>query len=96
MLLKKINFKKIMFILIVYLIYVSLFKGYIPYLPTIPIYSNTEVNVVKKIISKRTKKDIDFFYLTNDTVSSAFLPYVKESKSELDKIVTSHNFIIFF
>ena len=50
-----------MFILIVYLIYVSLFKGYIPYLPNIPIYSNTEVNVVKKIISKRTKKILIFF-----------------------------------
>ena len=93
---KKINFKKIIFIFVVYVIYVSLFKGYVPYLPTIPIYSNTEVNEVKKIISKRTKKDIDFFYLTNDTVSNAFLPYVEESKSELDKIVISHNFIILF
>ena len=49
-----------MFILIVYLIYVSLFKGYISYLPNIPIYSNTEVNVAK-IISKRTKKILIFF-----------------------------------
>ena len=47
---KKINLKKIMFIIVVYLIYVSLFKGYIPYLPTIPIYSNIEVDDVKKKI----------------------------------------------
>tara|TARA_Y100000591_G_scaffold11239_1_gene8742 strand:+ start:7191 stop:7772 length:582 start_codon:yes stop_codon:yes gene_type:complete len=93
---KKINFKKIIFIIIVYLIYINLFKGYIPYLPTIPIYSNTEVSKVKKIISKRTQNDIDFFYLTNDSVSNAFLPYVDETKNDLDKIVMSHNFIIFF
>ena len=96
--LNKVNLKKIIFIIIVYVIYVYFFKGYIPYIPTIPIYVNnkTEVKEVKKNIAKRTKKDIDFFYLTNDSVSNAFLPYVTESKRELDTIVTSHNSFILF
>ena len=97
-LLKKINFKKIIFFIIVYLIYINLFKGYIPYIPTIPIYLNNKIEVqeVKKNIKLRTQDDIDFFYLTNNSVSNAFLPYVNETKNDLNKIVVSHNFIIFF
>lgn len=94
----KVNKKKIIFLIIIYLIYVNLFQGYFPYIPTIPIYlnNNTEVKLVKKQITMRNQSDIDFFYLTNDSVSHAFSPYVKESLAELNKILTSHNNIILF
>ena len=92
------NIKKVVIIFIAYVAYVSFFKGYKSYFPTIPIYPNNEgdLNVLKGEISKRTQEDIDFFYKTNVSVVSAFLPYVNEKKEELDKIVTSQNYIIYF
>ena len=38
----KINIKKIIFILVIYLIYTNFLKGYYSYYPTIPIYPNNE------------------------------------------------------
>tara|TARA_B100001063_G_C16707394_1_gene526038 strand:+ start:191 stop:748 length:558 start_codon:yes stop_codon:yes gene_type:complete len=94
----KINEKKIIFLIIIYLISVNLFQGYCPYTPTIPIYlnNNIEVKLVKEQIAMRNQDDIDFFYLTNESVSYVFLPYVKESIEELTKILKSHNYIILF
>ena len=71
------------------MVYVNFFKGYLSFLPTLPVYPNNEkeVELVKEEIKKRRQEDIDFFYMTNKTVAAAFLPHVNESKKELDKII---------
>ena len=65
-------------------------KGYIDYLPTIPIYKNNEkeAELVKVLSDNRTENDIKFFNLTNEYVIYAYLPYVNESKDELIQIIT--------
>ena len=50
------------------------------YLPTIPIYDNDEANLVKEITKTRTYEDKEFFYLTDPSVTKAFLPYVEEDE----------------
>lgn len=87
----KFNVKKIIMILVVYLIYIVFFKGYVPFFPTIPVYPNNkkEVEVVKEYIKNRTPSDVNFFHLTNKSVSSAFKPHVNESLKELNKIILS-------
>lgn len=92
----KINYKFFVFILTIYIIYINFFKGYIPYFPTLPIYPNSkkESLEVKKNIKKRNNSDINFFYLTNESVVDAFLPYVKETKKQLENIALSHNYFI--
>ena len=84
--------------ILLYIIYITLFKGYIICYPTVPVYpdNHEELKVVKQEIAKRTPGDVDFFFLTNDSVAGAFLPHVDESLEELDKIVVSQNFIITF
>ena len=87
----KFNVKKIIMILVVYLIYIVFFKGYVPFFPTIPVYPNNkkEVEVVKEYIKNRTPSDVNFFHLTNKSVSSAFKPHVNESLKELNSIISS-------
>lgn len=94
----KVNYKKIFVVLVVYVIYINLFKGYISYYPSIPVYpnNNTDLKIMKKEIKKRTQEDIDFFFKTNDSVAFAFLPYVNENEDDLRKIVMSQNNIIYF
>jgi len=87
----KFNIKKIITITTVYLIFVVFFKGYVAFSPTIPFYpnNNEEIKKVKEYIKNRTQDDIHFFYLTNKSIASAFLPYVNETKKELNKIILS-------
>lgn len=94
----KIKYKKILFLFVVFIISTFIFKGYIPYMPSLPVYPNniSEVKKVKEKIKLRTQSDIDFFYLTNDSVSSAFLPHVNEKKITLEKELTKHNNLILF
>lgn len=94
----KINIKKIIFILIVYIIYTNFLKGYYSYYPTIPIYPNNEKDlfILKKKMKDITSKEIDLFFKTNDSVIYAFLPYVSESKEELLRVSLSQNYIILF
>ena len=91
-------FKKIFVLIVVYTIFIFFFKGYYAFYPTIPVYPNNkdEVKEVKKYIKSRTQKDIDFFIKTNKSVVYAFIPHVKESPEELNKIESSQNSIIFF
>ena len=90
--------KRTIFILVIFYIYTHLFKGYISYLPTLPIYPNNEQEIkkMKIIIKNRTQDDIRFFHLTNETVSKGFLelPFVKETREDLDKMAISQNIII--
>ena len=92
------NIKYLTFIIIIYLIFNNFYQGYIPYYPSIPLYPNNknEIKILLKKIKNRKQSDIDFFYLTNETVSKAFLPYVKESLEELDSYSKKQNNIIFF
>ena len=87
----KYSHKKIIIIIIVYLIFSYLFKGYFPYYPSIPVYPNNykEAEKVKTYIKKRTKEDVNFFHLTNESIVTVFLPHVKETKQELYDIVLS-------
>ena len=91
-------FKKIFLLIVVYTIFIFFFKGYYAFYPTIPVYPNNkdEVREVKQYIKSRTQRDIDFFKKTNNSVVYAFMPHVKESSEELNKIESSQNSIIFF
>ena len=84
--------------IIVYLLYINYHKGYLILVPTLPVYPDNEQDLLllKREINQRTQKDIDLFYKTNQSVGSAFKPYVDESEEELEEIITSQNFIIYF
>lgn len=92
------NYKKIIFILVIYIAYTKFFKGYISYYPTIPVYPNneTDIKVMKQEMEKRTQEDIDFFFKTNDSITYAFLPYVDEKQEDLIRVIVSQNYIINF
>ena len=85
----KLDLKKIIMVIVAYLVYVKFFKGYIAFLPTIPVYPNNkeEVELVKQHIKTRKQEDIDFFHLTNVSVVPAFLPHVEEKEDGLKKMV---------
>lgn len=92
----KNNIKLIL--LFIYLIVIKNNKGYLNFLPTISIYPDNflELKLVKEKIKNRSKKDVEMFYLTNESVSNVFLPYVLETKDELDILITRQNYIIYF
>ena len=66
---------------------------YLYYLPTIPIYSNKEADIVYDIVQKRTNDDVEFFSLTDPDITYAFAPYVKEDIHELLTIITQPHVI---
>ena len=80
-------------IIVIYILFLYFNKAYFRFYPTIPIYpnNNIELNDVKEYISSRNHKDVSFFYLTNESVSNAFMPYVNESEESLSRIITSQN-----
>ena len=83
---------------IIYIIFIYFNKTYIRFYPTIPVYPNSleELDKVKFHIAKRNRSDIEFFYLTNKSISASFLPHVNENKEDIDKIVFSQLKIIRF
>ena len=81
------NKKIILYTIIIYIIIINLQKNkYYWFYPTIPLYPNNEYEVqnVKKYIEKRTQDDIDFFILTDPSVSYAFTLIVPESVESLN------------
>jgi hypothetical protein len=51
---------------------------------------------MKEYISKRTQRDIDFFYLTDNNITIAFQDIIKENemkKEDLEKIILSPKII---
>jgi len=78
------------FIIILILIKLYSYKRYHILLPSIPIYPNNykESNIVLELSNNRNRDDIDFFHLTNISVSAAFVPYVSEPLCDLDNIIT--------
>lgn len=84
------------FILIFTIIYLYSKPRYIWWLPTIPVYDNAEAIETYNYTKKLTRKDYDFFYLTDQSVVNAFLPHVFENKDELHEIEQKVTPIILF
>lgn len=78
----------IFILLCIFLLWGFTMPRYVYYLPTIPIYSNKEADIVYDIVQKRTNYDVDFFKLTDPEITYAFAPYVKEDVHELHTIIT--------
>lgn len=92
---KTLVFKQILLLLITLLIiYLYTLPRYVIYLPTIPVYNNSEADEVYEITKKRNFEDVRFFELTDDSITPAFLPYINESYEEIEKITTSYNVYI--
>jgi hypothetical protein len=99
------NLKNIIFI--IYIILLLLNKGFYFWYPSLNInllcygksYPNNkdEINIImKEYISKRTQRDIDFFYLTDNNITIAFQDIIKENemkKEDLEKIILSPKII---
>lgn len=67
---------------------------YISFLPTLPFYDNNEAAVVYKKTLYRTQEEIEFFKLTDPSITFGFLPHVNESEKELRDIII-HPFVIY-
>ena len=99
------NLKNIIFI--IYIILLLLNKGFYFWYPSLNInllyhgksYPNNkdEIDIImKEYISKRTQRDIDFFYLTDNNIVIAFQDIIKENemkKEDLEKIILSPKII---
>ena len=90
--------KQYIIFIFLYLVFIRFNKAYFKLYPSIPVYPNSylEADKVKILMKYRTKKDVDFFHLTNQSVTQAFLPYVNETKKQIDNIVFSQTKIIRF
>uniref|UniRef100_A0A6C0AVP2 Phosphatidic acid phosphatase type 2/haloperoxidase domain-containing protein n=1 Tax=viral metagenome TaxID=1070528 RepID=A0A6C0AVP2_9ZZZZ len=77
------HIKTYIFLLVVYLVGLP---SYYSYLPTIPVYSNDESKIVKKMAQDRNSVDVNFFHLTNESVSHAYVEHVNESIEELNNM----------
>lgn len=89
------------YVFVIYLILIIISPiRYIYLLPTLCIYPDSEKEVLKveKEIKLRTQHDIDFFQLTDRSVSPAFSPIVPLSNEELDNMIKQIDviFIILF
>jgi len=97
--LNKTNRKKaLVLVLVIYLVSLYFFKGYLEFYPSIPVYPNNEVDlkIMKKYMKKRTQQDVELFFKTNRSISTAFYPYVDETIEELDEMAFRQNYIILF
>ena len=74
-------------LIFLFVIYIALLPRYYTFFPTIPIYDNSEALTVAELMKTRKKEDIDFFNLTNESISPAFLPHIKESRREIEDII---------
>lgn len=91
----KLYLKQIIFLLLILLIiYLYTLPRYIKFLPTIPVYDNSEADEVYEITKKRNFEDVRFFELTDDSITTAFLPHINESYEEIEKIIKSYTVYI--
>lgn len=89
--------KILFYIVIIYLcILIVSPVRYIYLLPSFYIYPDNETEVLKveHKINERTQEDIDFFHLTDRSVSEAFVDIVPMTIEELDYIISQVNNII--
>ena len=75
--------------LIILIIFYFIFPTYYFFIPSIPIYpgSREESKIVAINLNQITSVEKEFFYLTNPSVSYAFLPLVNEDINQLNKII---------
>ena len=89
---------KNIFIIILIYILILFIQGpkYYFFYPTIPMYPNNkkDVQLVKKHTQNRNKYYVNLFYLTDESVTNAFIRIVNKSKEELNYISTQKNFYI--
>ena len=83
------------FIILIIIFYLYTRKRYLPYLPTIPLYPNNNLDAlnVQFFVNNRNLDDIFLFQLTDDSIVHAFKPYVHESISHLNLIITQKHII---
>lgn len=89
----KTLYMRLLFFFLIILLYLYSLPRYIPYLPTIPIYSNNEAKNVLQITKSLNDDDIFLFNQTDESMVIPFLPHVRETKKELIDIITS-NFVL--
>lgn len=90
---------KYKFVLFVFIIFFYTLPRYYWFLPTLPVYKNSEADKVLLLSKERTDQDVQFFKLTDLTISTAFVSHVPESLEQLDAIITEPHvllFIVFF
>ena len=88
---KNYNYLKIVIIIYVLLLISSEYPRYYTIFPSLNVYPNNKVEseIVKRISDGRTKQDIDFFNLTDQSPVDAFLNHTRYSRTELDAMITS-------
>lgn len=77
-------------IIIIILIYlISIYPRYIWFLPSLPFYPNNslESQLVYQMTQQRGQDMESFFYLTDKSVSYAFMPYTSKSLNELNNLI---------
>ena len=79
----------VIFIIIIIFYIISIYPRYFWYLPSIPFYPNNEheSKIVYLKTNERSFDDESFFYLTDPSVSEAFLPYTTMSRKELESLI---------
>ena len=90
-------FYAIIFLIILKYLSGYFYKRYYTFLPTIRVYPSNENELIiikKEYIEKRTKEDIDFFYLTDPSVVYAFKNVVSETIDDMMNIVFSPHLLI--
>jgi hypothetical protein len=92
------NNKLILIFILTYLILLYFNQGYCKWYPSLPLYknSNEEVKIVQYRLNNISPSELKMFWLTNKSVSYAFLPYADENLQELNKLSIKHNLIILF
>lgn len=92
-------FQHILFLFITFLIYKYFYRGYYPYLPTLPIYSDNdkEAKLVLDSMKTITDEELEVFHKTNYAgVAPVFKPYVEEDMETLVDMSHKQNSTIMF
>ena len=79
----------LLLILIIIIYLISIYPRYYWFLPSLPFYPNNslESQLVYQMTQQRGQDMESFFYLTDESVSNAFLPYTHLNKSQLEKLI---------
>ena len=93
------NYYIIIFVLLISIvIYLYTLPRYISFLPTLPIYpdSNQEAIVVKNITQNRDPDLIRLFYKTDDSVADAFTDMLQVDKATIESVMYHVNYLTLF
>ena len=93
------NYNIIIFVLLIcILVYLYTLPRYISFLPTLPIYpdSNQEATVVKNITQNRIPDLITLFYKTDDSVADAFTHILQQDKASIESVMSRVNWLTLF